>query len=51
VCIEHIISDTGIGMSTEFQKKLFEPFTQEGRNDISNTRGSGLGSGYRQKAG
>jgi signal transduction histidine kinase/CheY-like chemotaxis protein len=43
VCIEHIISDTGIGMSTEFQKKLFEPFTQEGRNDISNTRGSGLG--------
>jgi PAS domain S-box-containing protein len=43
VCIEHVISDTGIGMSAEFQKKLFEPFTQEGRNDISNTRGSGLG--------
>jgi CheY-like chemotaxis protein len=37
------ISDTGIGMSPEFQKVLFEPFTQEGRIDNSETRGSGLG--------
>jgi CheY-like chemotaxis protein len=37
------ISDTGIGMSEEFQKTMFEPFTQENRNDASQTRGSGLG--------
>ena len=37
------ISDTGIGMSEEFQKSMFEPFTQENRDDISLTRGSGLG--------
>ena len=43
VAIEHSISDTGIGMSEEFQRRLFEPFTQEGRNDSSEARGSGLG--------
>ena len=37
------ISDNGIGISEEFQKVLFEPFTQEGRSDSSPTRGSGLG--------
>lgn len=37
------ISDTGIGMSPEFQKMLFEPFTQENRNSNSEIRGSGLG--------
>jgi signal transduction histidine kinase/ActR/RegA family two-component response regulator len=37
------ISDTGIGMSEEFQKTMFEPFTQENRNDVSQTRGTGLG--------
>lgn len=36
-----IIRDTGIGMSEEFQKNLFEPFTQE-RNDGSGG-GTGLG--------
>jgi PAS domain S-box-containing protein len=41
--IEHEISDNGIGMSSEFQKVLFEPFTQEGRNDVSQNRGTGLG--------
>ena len=36
--------DTGIGMSKEFQKHVFEPFSQEGRNN-ARTRydGSGLG--------
>ncbi len=37
------VSDTGIGMSEDFQKMIFEPFTQEGRSDISESRGSGLG--------
>lgn len=43
VAIDHTISDTGIGMSQGFLDHLFEPFTQEGRNDISELRGSGLG--------
>ena len=43
VAITHIISDTGIGISPEFQKNLFKPFVQEGRIDNSELRGSGLG--------
>jgi signal transduction histidine kinase len=38
-----IISDNGIGMSEEFQKVLFDPFTQDARSDTSESRGSGLG--------
>ena len=41
--IDHEISDTGIGMSEEFQKVLFDPFTQENRDDVSEKRGTGLG--------
>ena len=37
------VKDDGIGMSEEFQKILFEPFTQEGRNGTFETKGSGLG--------
>ena len=37
------ISDNGIGMSEDFRKILFEPFTQENRNDVSYGRGTGLG--------
>jgi signal transduction histidine kinase len=37
------VADNGIGMSEKFQKVLFDPFTQEGRNDNSELRGSGLG--------
>jgi signal transduction histidine kinase/ActR/RegA family two-component response regulator len=37
------IKDNGIGMSDKFQKVLFDPFTQEGRSDVSERRGSGLG--------
>jgi len=37
------VRDSGIGMSDEFQKVLFEPFTQEGRSDNSENRGTGLG--------
>lgn len=43
------ISDTGIGMSEAFQKVLFEPFSQEGRNDVSESRGSGLGLAIAKK--
>ena len=41
--IEHEIMDNGIGMSEGFQKILFEPFTQENRDDASEMRGTGLG--------
>ncbi len=37
------VSDNGIGISEEFQKVLFDPFTQEGRSDTAENRGSGLG--------
>jgi len=37
------ISDNGVGMSEDFQKVLFEPFTQEERSDSAENRGSGLG--------
>lgn len=43
VCVDHEISDNGIGMSANFQEILFEPFTQEGRDDNSEKRGTGLG--------
>lgn len=37
------VADNGRGISPEFQKILFDPFTQEGRSDVSDNRGSGLG--------
>ncbi len=44
VTIEFICSDTGIGMSEEFQERMFEPFSQEGRNNArTKYDGSGLG--------
>jgi signal transduction histidine kinase len=39
------ISDTGIGMSEEFQKKMFEPFTQEYDNPLRPKTASGTGLG------
>jgi signal transduction histidine kinase/CheY-like chemotaxis protein/PAS domain-containing protein len=38
-----VVSDTGMGMSQTFLNELFEPFTQEQRNDVSRERGTGLG--------
>ncbi len=37
------ICDNGIGMSEEFQKKIFEPFAQEDEKARSKYRGTGLG--------
>jgi len=41
--LESYVKDTGVGMSAEFQKVLFDPFSQEGRDDVSAKRGTGLG--------
>ena len=43
VWIEFICADTGIGMSEEYQKHLFEPFTQENEGSRSTYSGTGLG--------
>ena len=40
---QFVCSDTGIGMSRDFQKRAFEPFTQEGREAVTSYNGSGLG--------
>lgn len=42
-CYEFVIADNGVGMSEEFQKVLFEPFTREDDKRIGNVQGSGLG--------
>ena len=43
VTYKYTISDTGIGMSEEFQKKLFTPFSQENEGKRSEYGGTGLG--------
>lgn len=37
------VTDTGIGMSEEFQRQMFEPFTQEHGENRSEFKGTGLG--------
>ena len=41
--LEFVISDTGIGMSRDFQKHIFEPFERENNSTVSKVMGSGLG--------
>ncbi len=41
--IESVIRDTGVGMSEEFQKHLFEPFRQENESVRTKYGGTGLG--------
>lgn len=43
VIIEFICRDTGVGMSKEFQNKIFEPFAQEHMGSRSKYVGTGLG--------
>ena len=38
-----LVSDTGIGMSKEYQKVIFEPFSREDNTRVRKTEGSGLG--------
>ena len=40
---DFIIKDSGIGMSEEFLKHIFEPFEREKTNTVSGISGSGLG--------
>lgn len=41
--MQFVCSDTGLGMSEEFQKHAFEPFTCEGKTTITGYSGTGLG--------
>ena len=41
--MQFVCSDTGLGMSEEFQKHAFEPFTSEGKATITGYSGTGLG--------
>ena len=38
-----LVSDTGIGMSEEYQKDLFKPFHQEDNGFVGKIKGNGLG--------
>ncbi|NBI69149.1 response regulator [Pseudoflavonifractor sp. 60] len=38
-----LVSDTGIGMSKEYQKQIFESFSREDDTRVQKTEGSGLG--------
>lgn len=41
--LEFTVSDTGVGMSEDFMKKLYQPFEQENTDMARNQTGSGLG--------
>ncbi len=43
------IADTGIGMSEEFLKHIFEPFTQEQQGSRTTYKGTGLGMAITKK--
>lgn len=42
-CYELTVKDDGIGMSAEFQKRLFQPFEREEDERLRNIQGTGLG--------
>ena len=43
VTYRFVVSDTDVGMSEEFLKRIFEPFTQAGSDARSNYQGTGMG--------
>ena len=47
--MEFVCRDTGIGMAEEFQKHIFESFSQERSSSDSGIEGSGLGMGIVKK--
>ena len=47
--IEFVCRDTGIGMTDEFQKHIFEPFTQEHEGSRTKFTGTGLGMSITKK--
>lgn len=42
---DYVVRDSGIGMSEEYQKRMFEPFTRENNEYTAELQGSGLGLG------
>ena len=50
IIVRYVVQDNGIGMSEEFQKELFKPFSQEDdANARTNYKGIGLGMAITQK--
>lgn len=43
LCVEAEVADSGIGMSEDFQKRMFQSFTQEERVESASVQGTGLG--------
>ena len=43
VCTHFIVQDTGIGMSEEFQKKIWDTFSRENTEQVQHITGTGLG--------
>ena len=39
-----VIADTGIGMSSEFQERMFDPFSREQQKNAEHATGTGLGT-------
>lgn len=46
---QFIITDTGLGMGEEYQKHIFEPFTQESDDARTSYKGAGLGMSITKK--
>ena len=38
-----MVQDNGVGMSEEFQKRMFQPFAQESNEMTAEVQGTGLG--------
>ena len=43
VKLSYVVSDTGMGMSPEFMKKMYEPFSRQTDSRINTIQGTGLG--------
>ena len=42
-CIEFVVKDNGIGMTQEYLKKIYEPFTRQENSMTNKVQGTGLG--------